>query len=270
MIFLNRAFTIIILLIASHLSFSQEQSNWVGKIGKEAAEEERLILKDLNVRKISVLRSDGHKNPNYVLEEFLLLDKEGRVTEDRLSDDFYGEWEGYIKTENTYDDIGRIKEIKSYSIENKNNVSGENLIKPLKLELDNIDKFEYESNETTKPKTLKRYFYQNGNLLNVEEEEITEFKETNIEYIYDNKNRLTEIKRFEEGTHKYGYVEIFQYDDKDRITTEECPIDEYSEKGSPNIVKYIYGDNGLLSQEKAFWKSGEIDYDKIIEYEFYP
>lgn len=285
------------------------QNNWSGKIGKIESENQRIMLVSLRIKQINIYRKDEYTDNKFILEESVSVNREGRVTKDELTQDYYGEWEHYVKSEYDYDIYGKLIERRDYVI------SGS---KPYKVELDQVYQYnndfielsnvnnkkyiynedsllieEYElieSNFKNKPKSYQKIAEEyNGNVSDENKKNRTLFLYDDLkrlikricfiegkildamyEYSYDNQSRLIEYKSFSASDGKYFYIARYNYDDKNRIITVECPVDEYSEGGQPDVRNYTYGENGLLSCEKAFWKSGDLKYERKIIYEFYP
>ena len=84
-----------------------------------------------------------------------------------------------------------------------------------------------------------------------------------IQYYYDDKNRLTDIVRFNHKANRLLPDFLFEYDDSDRVI-QKISTTSAGLKGSYLIWRYIFNEKGLKAKEALFDKDkqlkGRIDY----------
>lgn len=213
------------------------------------------VLKNTNSLKIST-----HLNSPNILVLVMKFDSENRIIQSTDSSK-----DVLSKTTYSYDQAGRISEIKNTSSDSGKTIS-----------LSEVHKWFYNENGTplkmfrivdNNDTTVIRFTYdEKGNV--IDERPYKKNVEGEMTYYYyDDKDRLTDIVRYHKKIKKLMPDYLFEYDDNDRVIQKITTLSNLSL--GYLIWRYAFDNRGLKTKEALFNKekvmTGKIEYAYIFE-----
>jgi YD repeat-containing protein len=191
----------------------------------------------------------------------------------------------YFSFDNQYrllsitDSSGDINSITTYTYDNNGNIiSIKTSTKDSLQDFSEIAEHQYNYSTTGKPEKLRRiingtdsseYRFTLEENKNVADEQLYRrgVGSDPVYYYYDDKNRLTDIVRYNKKAKKLLPTQMFEYDESDRVIQKMTVLSS----NNPDYLlwRYLYNDKGLKTKEALFNKqkelTGRIEYAYTFE-----